>query len=107
MRDEGVLIGSEGLHGNILKVRPPIVFRGEHADMTVAAPDRVPTAARRERQRRGDWQASSLFLAIFPLLSRPILLLCLVRKIGQAKVRSGSKLVRLGQNECFRFRTES
>ena len=41
MRDEGVLIGREGLHGNILKLRPPIVFRREHADMTIAALDRA------------------------------------------------------------------
>jgi len=41
MRDEGVLIGSEGLHGNILKLRPPIVFRREHADLTIAALDRA------------------------------------------------------------------
>ena len=40
-RDEGVLIGREGLHGNILKLRPPIVFRREHADMTIAALDRA------------------------------------------------------------------
>jgi len=38
-RDEGVLIGKEGLHGNILKLRPPIVFRREHADMAIAALD--------------------------------------------------------------------
>jgi 4-aminobutyrate aminotransferase-like enzyme len=41
MRDEGVLIGSEGILGNILKIRPPIVFRQEHADVTVAALDRA------------------------------------------------------------------
>jgi 4-aminobutyrate aminotransferase-like enzyme/Ser/Thr protein kinase RdoA (MazF antagonist) len=41
MRDEGVLIGSEGLHGNILKLRPPIVFSREHSDMTIAALDRA------------------------------------------------------------------
>jgi len=41
MRDEGVLIGSEGILGNILKIRPPIVFKKEHADITVAALDRA------------------------------------------------------------------
>ncbi len=41
MRDEGVLIGSEGVLGNILKIRPPIVFQPEHADLAVAALDRV------------------------------------------------------------------
>ena len=41
MRDEGVFVGREGLHGNIVKLRPPIVFRREHADITVAALDRA------------------------------------------------------------------
>ncbi|WP_374381442.1 aminotransferase class III-fold pyridoxal phosphate-dependent enzyme [Dongia sp.] len=41
MRDEGVLIGSEGILGNILKIRPPIVFKKEHADIAVAALDRA------------------------------------------------------------------
>ena len=37
--DEGVLLGSEGVHGNILKIRPPIVFQQFHADIVVAALD--------------------------------------------------------------------
>jgi 4-aminobutyrate aminotransferase-like enzyme/Ser/Thr protein kinase RdoA (MazF antagonist) len=41
MRDEGVLIGSEGILGNILKIRPPIVFQKEHADIAIAALDRA------------------------------------------------------------------
>jgi 4-aminobutyrate aminotransferase-like enzyme/Ser/Thr protein kinase RdoA (MazF antagonist) len=41
MRDEGVLIGSEGILGNVLKIRPPIVFQRDHADIAVAALDRV------------------------------------------------------------------
>ncbi len=41
LRDEGILTGSEGKLGNILKIRPPIVFRREHADMAVAALDRA------------------------------------------------------------------
>ncbi|WP_374652694.1 aminotransferase class III-fold pyridoxal phosphate-dependent enzyme [Dongia sp.] len=41
MRDEGVLIGSEGIHGNVLKIRPPIVFSKENADIAVAALDRA------------------------------------------------------------------
>lgn len=41
MRDEGILIGSEGILGNILKIRPPIVFQREHADLAVAALDRA------------------------------------------------------------------
>ncbi|HTI44861.1 MAG TPA: aminotransferase class III-fold pyridoxal phosphate-dependent enzyme [Candidatus Nitrosotalea sp.] len=39
VRDEGVLIGSEGILGNILKIRPPIVFQREHADIAVTALD--------------------------------------------------------------------
>ena len=39
MRDEGVLIGSEGVLGNILKIRPPIVFQKDHADIAVTALD--------------------------------------------------------------------
>jgi 4-aminobutyrate aminotransferase-like enzyme len=41
LRDEGVLIGGEGKCGNILKIRPPIVFTPSHADMAVAAVDRA------------------------------------------------------------------
>ena len=41
LRDEGVLIGGEGKHGNILKIRPPIMFSRGHADIAVAAVDRA------------------------------------------------------------------
>jgi 4-aminobutyrate aminotransferase-like enzyme len=41
LRDEGVLAGSEGKLGNIIKIRPPIVFRREHADIAVEALDRA------------------------------------------------------------------
>jgi 4-aminobutyrate aminotransferase-like enzyme/Ser/Thr protein kinase RdoA (MazF antagonist) len=41
LRDEGVLIGGEGKHGNILKIRPPIVFTRGHADIAIAAVDRA------------------------------------------------------------------
>src|SRR5258708_15012149 len=37
LRDEGVLAGSEGIHGNIVKLRPPLVFRREHVDQAVRA----------------------------------------------------------------------
>ena len=37
MRERGVLIGTTGRHGNVLKIRPPLVFRREHADQLVAA----------------------------------------------------------------------
>ncbi|UCG25102.1 MAG: aminotransferase class III-fold pyridoxal phosphate-dependent enzyme, partial [Chloroflexota bacterium] len=33
MRQNGVLIGSEGKHGNVLKIRPPLVFGREQADI--------------------------------------------------------------------------
>jgi 4-aminobutyrate aminotransferase-like enzyme/Ser/Thr protein kinase RdoA (MazF antagonist) len=35
MREDGVLIGRTGRHGTVLKIRPPLVFAGEHADMVV------------------------------------------------------------------------
>ncbi len=37
MRERGVLIGTTGRHGNVLKIRPPLVFKREHADQLVAA----------------------------------------------------------------------
>ncbi len=41
VRDEGVLIGTEGLHGNILKIRPPIVLKPEQAELVASAVDRA------------------------------------------------------------------
>ena len=41
MRDLGVLTATEGPHGNVLKLRPPICFTREQADMTIAAVDRA------------------------------------------------------------------
>jgi 4-aminobutyrate aminotransferase-like enzyme len=41
IRDEGVLIGGEGKLGNVLKIRPPIIFSRDDADVTVAAVDRA------------------------------------------------------------------
>lgn len=41
LRDEGVLIGGEGKFGNVLKIRPPIVFTRAHADTAVSAMDRA------------------------------------------------------------------
>ncbi len=37
LRDKGFLIGSAGPLGNILKIRPPLVFRQEHADAFLTA----------------------------------------------------------------------
>ena len=33
MRDQNILIGTAGLHGNIWKIRPPLSFDRGHADM--------------------------------------------------------------------------
>lgn len=41
MRELGVLVGTEGINGNILKVRPPLPFRPEHADLAVSVLDRA------------------------------------------------------------------
>jgi 4-aminobutyrate aminotransferase-like enzyme len=41
MRDLGVLTATEGPHGNVLKLRPPICFTREQADLTVAAVDQA------------------------------------------------------------------
>ena len=39
MRDQGILLGVTGPAGNVLKIRPPLVFRREHADLLLAALD--------------------------------------------------------------------
>ncbi len=36
LRDEGILIGSTGRDGNVLKIRPPLVFAAEDADNVTA-----------------------------------------------------------------------
>jgi 4-aminobutyrate aminotransferase-like enzyme len=41
IRDEGALVGGEGKFGNVLKIRPPIVFSRANADFAVAAIDRA------------------------------------------------------------------
>jgi len=43
MRESGVLIASTGAHSNVLKFRPPMVFRKEHADLVLAALDEALT----------------------------------------------------------------
>ena len=37
MRERNVLIGTAGKHGNILKIRPPLALRPEHADILLEA----------------------------------------------------------------------
>lgn len=44
MRDKRILISSAGAHSNILKIRPPLPFAAEHADMFVSALDDVLSA---------------------------------------------------------------
>ena len=39
LRRRGVLVGTMGPHGNILKIRPPMVFGRDHADLLLAALD--------------------------------------------------------------------
>ncbi len=41
MRDRGVLVGTTGRAGNVLKIRPPLPFDGTDAELTVAALDDV------------------------------------------------------------------
>ena len=45
MRDRGVLISATGVHGNVLKVRPPLVLAREHADLLLETADAALTAA--------------------------------------------------------------
>jgi 4-aminobutyrate aminotransferase-like enzyme len=44
MRENRVLIGLEGPHGNVLKIRPPLAFQIEHADILVEALDKALAA---------------------------------------------------------------
>lgn len=41
LRDERVLVGGEGVHGNIIKMRPPLVFTTADADIALAAIERA------------------------------------------------------------------
>jgi len=41
MRELGVLTGSEGKYHNVFKIRPPMVFKPEHADVLIAAMDQA------------------------------------------------------------------
>jgi 4-aminobutyrate aminotransferase-like enzyme len=44
MREHGVLIGTDGPHHNVLKVRPPMPFNADDAEVLVTAMDRALTA---------------------------------------------------------------
>ena len=41
MRDRGILVSATGPAGNVLKIRPPLVFQHEHADLLLQALDEV------------------------------------------------------------------
>jgi 4-aminobutyrate aminotransferase-like enzyme len=41
MRERGVLISRIGVHDNILKIRPPMQFSKQHADLLVDTLDQV------------------------------------------------------------------
>ncbi|HEY0295938.1 MAG TPA: aspartate aminotransferase family protein [Bordetella sp.] len=41
MREERILLSATGLHGNVLKLRPQLPFGREHADILLAAADKV------------------------------------------------------------------
>ncbi len=43
LRERHVLISSAGPHGNVLKIRPPLVFGTEHADLLVETLDQALT----------------------------------------------------------------
>jgi 4-aminobutyrate aminotransferase-like enzyme/Ser/Thr protein kinase RdoA (MazF antagonist) len=44
MKEKGVLVGREGYLGNVLKIRPPMVFSPANADFLIAALDEAITA---------------------------------------------------------------
>ena len=48
MRERGVLISATGPAGNVLKIRPPLVFQREHADLLLRALDDVLGSSREE-----------------------------------------------------------
>jgi 4-aminobutyrate aminotransferase-like enzyme len=37
LREQGVLVGRTGANGDVLKIRPPLVFTDEHAELLVSA----------------------------------------------------------------------
>jgi 4-aminobutyrate aminotransferase-like enzyme/Ser/Thr protein kinase RdoA (MazF antagonist) len=41
LRENGILVGLTGKREDVLKIRPPLVFADEHADLLVAALDRI------------------------------------------------------------------
>jgi 4-aminobutyrate aminotransferase-like enzyme/Ser/Thr protein kinase RdoA (MazF antagonist) len=45
MRDRGILLGTTGPAGNVLKIRPPLVFQRDHADLLLETLGGVLTAS--------------------------------------------------------------
>jgi 4-aminobutyrate aminotransferase-like enzyme len=41
LREDGVLISAAGIHGNVLKIRPPLPFNIEHADLFLSKLERT------------------------------------------------------------------
>ena len=41
LREHGILVGVTGKHGDVLKIRPPLVFADEHSELLVAALARI------------------------------------------------------------------
>jgi 4-aminobutyrate aminotransferase-like enzyme len=41
LREQGILVGRTGKHGDVLKIRPPLVFADEHAELLVGTLDRI------------------------------------------------------------------
>ena len=41
LREHGILVGLTGPNGDVLKIRPPLVFTDAHAELLVAAVDRI------------------------------------------------------------------
>jgi 4-aminobutyrate aminotransferase-like enzyme len=43
MREEGILLGTDGPYHNVVKIRPPMPFTNDDADELVATFDRILT----------------------------------------------------------------
>ena len=41
LREHGILVGLTGPSRDVLKIRPPLVFTDEHAELLVTAVDRI------------------------------------------------------------------
>ena len=53
MRERGILISTTGPAGNVLKIRPPLVFQREHADLLLQTLDEVLDVLDSLRDRLG------------------------------------------------------